>query len=284
MSTLALIAGNGSLPFLVARAYKAKAEHRVVAVGFKGDTDPALAALVDDFSWIGVGQLGRLIARFKKAGAEEAVMAGQITPTRLFAKVAFDARGLKVFAGLKNRKADTIFGAVAAELAKDGIRLVDSTRYLDEHLAAEGVFTRTQPTAAQLEDVAFGAEIARELGGLDVGQTVVVKNRAVVAVEAIEGTNETIARAGRLGGEGTVVVKMAKPKQDMRFDVPVIGPKTIEVMAEAKAAVIAVEAKRTLVVEPEATVAAADGQGVCVMAIPADFSTSSWKGEGRHGD
>jgi DUF1009 family protein len=272
MPTLGLIAGNGHLPFLVARAYRSRPEHRVVAVGFKGDTDPAIAELVDDFAWIGVGQLGRLIGRFKAAGADEAVMAGQITPTRLFAKVAFDARGLKVFAGLKNRKADTIFAAVSDELAKDGIRLVDSTRYLDEHLPGEGVLTRTQPTAEQLEDVAFGAEIARELGRLDIGQTVVVKDRAIVAVEALEGTNETIARAGRLGGEGVVVVKMAKPDQDMRFDVPVIGPRTIEAMTGAKAALLAIEAGRTLVVDETATVEGADAQGICVMAIPADFT------------
>jgi DUF1009 family protein len=272
MPTLGLIAGNGRLPFLVARAYKSKAGHRVVAVGFKGDTDPALGELVDEFSWIGVGQLGRLIRCFKDAGAEEAVMAGQITPTRLFAKVAFDARGLKVFAGLKDRKADTIFAAVGDELAKESIRLVDSTRYLDEHLPAEGVLTRTRPTPEQLKDVALGADVARALGALDVGQTVVVKNRAVVAVEAIEGTNETIARAGRLGGAGVVVVKMAKPNQDMRFDVPVVGPKTVEVMAEAGAALLTIEAKRTFVVDESATIAAADAHGICVMASPADFS------------
>jgi DUF1009 family protein len=272
MPALGLIAGNGRLPFLVAQAYKSKADHRVVAVGFKGDTDPALAALVDDFAWIGVGQLGRLIGRFTQAGVVEAVMAGQITPTRLFAKIAFDARGLRVFAGLKDRKADTIFAAVGSELAKDGIRLVDSTRYLDEHLPAEGVLTSTEPTPEQLDDVAFGAGIARELGRLDVGQTVVVKNRAVVAVEALEGTNETIARGGRLGGGGVVVVKMAKPDQDMRFDVPVIGPATIEAMAQAKAALIAIEAKRTFLVEEAATIRAANAQAICIMAIPASFS------------
>jgi DUF1009 family protein len=272
MPTLGLIAGNGRLPFLVGHAYGSKAGHRVVAVGFKGDTDPTLADLVDEFTWIGVGQLGRLIRLFKKAGVEEAVMAGQITPTRLFAKVAFDARGLKVVAGLKDRKADTIFAAVADELAKDGIRLVDSTRYLDEHLPGEGVLTRRQPTKEQLEDVAFGAGIARALGSLDVGQTVVVKDRAVVAVEAIEGTNETITRAGRLGGNGVVVVKMAKPRQDMRFDVPVVGPRTIEVMAEAKAAVLAIEAKRTFIIDERATIDAADGHGICVTAIAPDFA------------
>jgi DUF1009 family protein len=273
MPTLGLIAGNGRLPFLVAQAYKSKADRRVVAVGFKGDTDPALATLVDDFAWIGVGQLGRLIRRFKQAGTEEAVMAGQITPTRLFAKIAFDARGLKVFAGLKDRKADTIFAAVGDELARDGIRLVDSTRYLDEHLPAEGVLTRTQPTPEQLADVAFGAEAAVELGRLDVGQTVVVKNRAVVAVEALEGTNEAIERGGRLGGQGVVVVKMAKPEQDMRFDVPVIGPETIDALAAAGAALIAIEAKRTFLVEETTTLRAADAAGICVMAITAGFST-----------
>jgi len=272
MPTLGLIAGNGRLPFLVARAYTSKADHQVIAVGFKGDTEPSLAELVDEFTWVGVGQLGRLIRLFKKAGVEEAVMAGQITPTRLFSKVAFDARGLKVIAGLKDRKADTIFAAVADELAKDGMRLVDSTRYLDEHLPAEGVLTRAEPTAEQLADVAFGAGIARELGGLDVGQTVVVKNRAVVAVEAIEGTNETITRAGRLGGAGVVVVKMAKPGQDMRFDVPVVGPRTIDVMAEARAAVLAIEAKRTFVVDERATVEAADAHGICVVVIGPGFA------------
>jgi DUF1009 family protein len=273
MPTLGLIAGNGRLPFLVAQAYKEQADRRVVAVGFKGDTDPALAELVDDFAWIGVGQLGRLIGRFKEAGVDEAVMAGQITPTRLFSKIAFDVRGLKVFAGLKDRKADTIFAAVGRELAKDGIRLVDSTRYLDEHLPAEGVLTKRQPTRSELDDVAFGAGIARELGRLDVGQTVVVKDRAVVAVEALEGTNETIARGGRLGGAGVVVVKMAKPDQDLRFDVPVIGPKTIETMVEAKAALIAIEAKRTFLVEEKATLDAADAAGICVMAIKPGFTT-----------
>ncbi|MBN1919003.1 MAG: UDP-2,3-diacylglucosamine diphosphatase LpxI [Verrucomicrobia bacterium] len=273
MPTLGLIAGNGRLPFLVARAYKEQPGHRVVAVGFKGDTDPSLAEFVDEFAWIGVGQLGRLIRHFKAAGAEEAVMAGQITPARLFSKIAFDVRGLKVYAGLKDRKADTIFAAVARELDKDSIRLVESTRYLDEHLPAEGVLTKRQPAHQQLEDVAFGAGIARELGRLDVGQAVVVKDRAVVAVEAIEGTNETIARGGRLGGAGVVVVKMAKPDQDLRFDVPVIGPKTIEAMVEAKAALIAIEAKRTFLVEEKATLAAADAAGICVMAIPAEFST-----------
>ena len=272
MSTLGLIAGNGQLPFLVARAYASRGGGRVVAAGFKGDTDPTLAGLVDEFTWVGVGQLGRLIRVFKKAGASEAVMAGQITPTRLFSKVKFDVRGLKLYAGLKDRKADTIFTAVANEFAKDGIRLVDSTRYLDEHMPAEGVLTRTQPTREQLEDVAFGVGIARDLGGPDIGQTVVVKDRAVVAVEAIEGTNETITRGGRLSGEGTVVVKMAKPGQDMRFDVPVIGPKTIEVMAKAKAALVAVEAKRTLIVDQDATIKAADAHGICIMAVLADFA------------
>jgi DUF1009 family protein len=271
MPTLGLIAGNGRLPFLVAQAYKEQADHRVVAVGFKGDTDPALAELVDEFGWIGVGQLGRLIRRFKSAGAEEAVMAGQITPTRLFSKIAFDVRGLKVYAGLKDRKADTIFAAVGAELAKDGIQLVESTRYLDEHLPAEGVLTKRQPSPKQLDDVALGAIVARELGRLDVGQTVVVKDRAVVAVEALEGTNETIARGGRLGGGDVVIVKMAKPDQDLRFDVPVIGPKTIEAMIAAKAALIAIEAKRTFLVEQTATLAAADAAGICIVAIgPSD--------------
>jgi DUF1009 family protein len=264
---LGLIAGNGKFPLLLASCYKKRDGARIAAVGFRGDTSPDLTDLVDELLWVGVGQLGKVIKFFKNAGVSRAVMAGQIRPTRMFEKLKVDLRGLKVLSRLNNRKADSIFSSVAEEMMKDGIRLLDSTSFLKEFLAKEGVLTRRQPSERELEDVTFGLGIAKELGRLDIGQTVVVKDKAVVAVEALEGTDATIRRAGRLAGEGTVVVKTAKPSQDMRFDVPVIGIRTLRTMQEAKAAVLAVEAHKTLVLDEEEVLELASRHGICIMGI-----------------
>ncbi len=264
---LGLIAGNGKFPLLLASCYKKRAGARVEAVGFRGDTSPELADLVDNLIWVGVGQLGKVIKFFKNAGVSRAVMAGQIRPTRMFEKLKFDLRGLKVLSQLDNRKADSIFSSVAEEMRKDGITLLDSTCFLRDFLAKEGVLTDRQPSERELEDARFGARIAREIGRLDVGQTVVVKDKAIVAVEALEGTDETIRRGRKLAGEGTVVVKMSKPSQDMRFDVPVIGIETIRTMREAKAALLAVEAHKTLVMDDKQVKQLADESGICVIGL-----------------
>jgi len=264
---LGLIAGNGRFPLLVAACYKKKHGARIEAVGFRGETSPELADLVDNLLWVGVGQLGKVIRFFKKAGVSRAVMAGQIRPTRMFEKLKFDMRGLKVISRLDNRKADSIFSSVAEEMSKEGISLLDSTSFLKDFLAKEGVLSARQPTEKELEDVRFGAAIAKEMGRLDIGQTVVVKDKAIVAVEALEGTDETIRRGGRIAGEGTVVVKMAKPSQDMRFDVPVIGIETLRTMREAKVALLAVEAHRTLVIDEREVMELADHSGICVMGL-----------------
>jgi len=264
---LGLIAGNGKFPLLVASCYKKKRGARIEAVGFRGETEPELANFVDNLLWVGVGQLGKVIKFFKNAGVSKAVMAGQIRPTRLFEKVKFDLRGLKVLSRLGDRKADSIFSSVAEEMSKDGISLMDSTAFLKDFLAKEGVLTARQPTEKELQDARFGAEIAREVGRLDIGQTVVVKDKAIVAVEALEGTDQTIRRAAKLAGDGTVVVKMAKPSQDMRFDVPVVGVETIRVVAEVKASLLAVEAHKTLLIDEEEALRLADSSGICVMGL-----------------
>ncbi|MDP2896599.1 MAG: UDP-2,3-diacylglucosamine diphosphatase LpxI [bacterium] len=267
---LGLIAGNGKFPLLLATNYKKKPGARVEAVGFHGETSPELEKFVDNLLWVGVGQIGKLIKFFKQAGVSKAVMAGQIRPTRMFEKLKFDLRGLKLLSRIENRKADSIFSAVAEEMAKDGIELLDSTTFLKDSLAKEKVLTRRQPTEKELEDVRFGAQIARELGRLDIGQTVVVRDKAIVAVEALEGTDETIRRGGKLAGGETVVVKMAKPSQDMRFDVPVIGVETIRTMKESGASVLAVEAQKTLVLDEEEVVELANREGICVMGFSAE--------------
>lgn len=267
---LGLIAGNGKFPLLLSANYKKRPGARIVAVAFHGETSPELEKLVDKLLWVAVGQLGKVIKFFKADGVARAVMAGQIRPTRMFEKLKFDLRGLKLISRIENRKADSIFSAVAEEMAKDGIELLDSTTFLKDSLAQDRVFTRRQPTDKELEDVRFGAEIARELGRLDIGQTVVVKDKAIVAVEALEGTDETIRRAGKLAGGETVVVKMAKPSQDMRFDVPVIGPQTIQAMREGGASLLAIEAGKTLVLDQEEVIDLANRNGICLMGFSAE--------------
>jgi DUF1009 family protein len=264
---LGLIAGNGKFPVLLASCYKKRNGGRIAAVAFRGETSDEVEGLVDELEWVAVGQLGKVIKFFKNSGVSRAVMAGQIRPTRMFEKLKIDLRGLKVLSGLKSRTADTIFSSVAEEMLKDGIQLLDSTSFLKDYLAKEGVLTRRQPSEQKLEDATFGVCIAKEIGRLDIGQTVVVKDKAIVAVEALEGTDETIRRGGRIAGEGTVVVKTAKPSQDMRFDVPVIGVETIRALQEAKAALLAVEADKTLVLDEEEALKLADGGGICVMGL-----------------
>lgn len=267
METLGLIAGNGQFPLLLARSFKKNHRHRITAVGFKGDTLPELKSLVDEFHWVGVGQLGRLIKLFTRSGVTKAVMAGQITPTRMFKKARFDLKGIALYTGLKDKKADTIFTAVADQMKKEGITLLDSTAFLKDHLPKKGLLARTKPTPEQVKDIQFGQKIAREMSRLDVGQTVVVKDRAIVAVEALEGTDQTIRRGGKLTRSGAVVVKLAKPSQDMRFDVPVIGPSTIKTMIEAKAAVLAIEAGKTLIIDKARVVKTADRHKIALIAI-----------------
>lgn len=263
---LGLIAGGGVFPLMVADAAREKG-FRVVAVAHEGETDPLLSQKVDEIAWIKLGQLGRLIKVLKKAGAAKTVMAGTINKRKMFENVLPDLRGLTLMSRLAIFHDDDILRAVARELQKEGIRIVSSAEHLPELLAPAGNLTRRKPSPSEREDVEFGWTIAKELGRLDIGQCVVVRKKTVLALEAIEGTNETILRGGTLAKEKAVVVKVSKPNQDLRFDVPAIGPETIQVMSRVKASVLAVEAGKTLIFDKPATISYADRLNIVVLAL-----------------
>ena len=269
---IGLIAGNGSFPFLVLRAAR-QLGHEVTVVAIEGEAFPDLENLAAEtggtsFTWIRLGELGRCLEVFSGAGVTEAVMAGQVKHVKLFGGVMPDPTLLSVLARLKARNTDALIAAIADELAGHGITLLDSTTLLADLLAGPGVLSRAKPSEAILADFEFGYRVADAVAGLDVGQTIVVKDRAVVAVEAMEGTDRAIARAGELAGAGTRVVKVAKPRQDMRFDVPVVGVGTIDAMRAAGADGLSIDAGRTLVLDGDAFFRAADEAGVVVVGRP----------------
>ena len=266
---LGLIAGNGRFPFLVAAAARRRGR-KVVAVAIREETSPELAGEVDEIEWVSLGQLGRCIAALKGGGVSEAVMAGQVQHRQLFSGIVPDARLLGLLARLAFKNTDSLIGAVADVLEKEGIRLLPSTSLLEDQLATPGAMTRRTPSRQARRDMAYGRRVARTLAGLDLGQTVVIKDQAAVALEAMEGTDEVIRRAGRIAGPGTTVVKLAKPGQDMRFDVPVVGLGTLEAMGAAGAATLAVEAGRTLLLERERLLGLAEGQGIVVWGLSGD--------------
>lgn len=262
---LGLIAGNGRFPLLFADAAR-QAGYAVTAVAHRGETPETLSGRVDDLYWIKVGQLGHLIDHFKTAGVDTVVMAGGITKTRMFTEYRPDWRAVKVLARVRHFKDDVLLRAVAQELESEGITVGDATRYLPELIAREGVLT-TNPSSDQWEDIRFGVTMVREIGRLDIGQCVVVKHRTVLAVEAIEGTDDAIRRGGTLARGGAVVVKMAKPHQDLRFDIPAVGPTTIASMREVGAVVLALEAGKTLLLDKEPFFSAAREAGIAVVGI-----------------
>jgi DUF1009 family protein len=262
---LGLIAGNGKFPLLFAQKAKQQ-DYKVIAAGVKGDTSFLLKFLVDKYACFKVGDLKKLFQFFKESGVDKVMMAGQVDPNNLFEKnVAFDDEFRDLFNALQDRKADTIFTAVADRLKTQGLELVDSTFLLKENLAPEGTITRRGPTVEELDDIAFGATIAKEMGGIDVGQTVVVKNKAIVAIEAMEGTDRTIMRGGKIAQDGAVIVKMSKPEQDVRFDVPVIGPRTIKSMIKSKASCLGIEAGKTLIIDYDKCVSLANKASICIV-------------------
>ncbi len=265
---LGLIAGNGRFPFLVAAAAR-RAGRPVVAVAVREEAAPELEREVDAFHWVGLGQLGRCIEVLRGAGVREAVMAGQVKHRQIFSDIVPDLKLMGVLARLALRNTDSLIGGVAEALGREGITLVSSIALLEDQLATAGAMTRRAPSKDERKDIEYGCTIARTLAGMDLGQTVVVKGRAAVALEAMEGTDEVIRRAGRIAGPGTVVVKVAKPRQDVRFDVPVVGAGTLEAMREAGARTLALEPGRTLLMDKPAFLEAAEGAGVAVWGIDA---------------
>lgn len=267
MEKIGLIAGNRKFPIIFSQAAKKK-NYYVVAVAIKGDTSSALTKSVDKIYWLGLGDFSRMFEIFKSEGISKAVMAGQITPRRLFSKeINKDARLKNLLTNIKDKRPDTIFGEIAKELKQAGIELMDSTLFIDELLPNKGTLTNREPGFEAWEDVYFGLDLAKQIAYLDIGQSVAVKNKVIVAVEALEGTDNLIRRAGRLAGKGVTIVKVSKPAQDMRFDIPVVGVNTIKNLAKIGAACLAIEAKKTLFIDREESIKAAEKNGICIAAV-----------------
>ena len=266
-STIAIIAGAGRFPFHVAKEAKRQG-CSVLALGLRGWADPALATVADTYEEIAIGQLGRLIDCLKSHHTPQAIMAGKVTKEILFdERASFDAQTLEVLSQVRDYSVTALLGAVANRLAREGVTLLDSSTFLKDHLCPDGVLTSRAPSPAEHEDIRIGLRTARALAAMDVGQTVVVRHRVVIAVEALEGTDAAIRRAHALAGKELVVVKMASPNHDRRFDLPVIGHDTIKILVESGASCLAVEAGTTLLLERPSLIAAANTAGVSLIGV-----------------
>lgn len=268
IETLGIIAGNRSLPLLFARQAREAGVKHLVAVAFEGETDPALAALVDEVVWVKVGQLSKMIAVFTDRNIRQCVMLGQVAPKNLY-EVRPDLRAVGVLFRLKERNAHSIFGALAQELSKDGVELVEATPWLRPMMPGLDFRLGRKLTGEQQADVDFGFRMAKEISRMEIGQTVVVKEGTVLAVEGFEGTDKCLARGGELAGPkgGAVAVKVAKLNHDMRFDIPCLGPQTLETCARTGVAVLAFEAGRSLLLEQELCAALADRHRLAIATV-----------------
>jgi len=263
--TLGIIAGNGVYPRLLADGARRAGVKKIVAAAFTDETDPALGQHVELIEWMRVGQLGRLLKFFRGQNIHHAIMAGQIAPKNLF-DLRPDLKALILLGKLKERNAESVFAAIGDELAKIDVDLLSATTFLEDSLAQPGLIAGPKVSTRQEHDVELGWNAAKEIARLDIGQTIIIKNGTIVAVEALEGTNEAVKRGGTLAREGAAMVKVSKPNQDMRFDVPVIGVETVRVAAESGVRVIAVEAGKTLLLERDAVIALANSSKISVVA------------------
>jgi UDP-2,3-diacylglucosamine hydrolase len=264
--TFGLIAGNGTFPFLVVRGAK-KVGERLVVVAIKEEADKSIEEIAEKVVWVGIGQLGKMINFFKSEGVEKAVMAGQVKHVQIFGSAFPDWRMAKMLYNLPRRNTDSLIGGIAAELSKEGIELIDSTYFTQDNLAKEGVLTKRKPKDFELENIEYGLTVANEIARLDLGQTIVVRQKACVAIEAMEGTDATIKRAGELAKGNLTVIKVAKPNQDMRFDVPVVGLPTIKTMIEAGATCLCITPNKTLIFDIEEMLKLADDNKISVIAV-----------------
>ena len=262
--TYGLIAGNGQFPFLVVEGAR-KQGVPLAVVAIKEETEPRIDEVAENVAWVGIGQLGKMIAHFKAHGVTKAMMAGQVKHVQIFSGALPDVRMLKMLWNLPKRNTDALIGGVADELAKEGIELLDSTYFVQDHLAPSGVLTKRKPSDVEQENIDYGLHIAGEIARLDLGQTIVLRAKACVAIEAMEGTDATIRRAGELANGKLTVVKVAKPDQDMRFDVPVVGVPTIESMIAAGATCLSITSGKTLVFDRDAMLQLANKNGISVV-------------------
>ncbi len=264
---LGLIAGNGKFPILFAIEARRKGTE-IVAIGIKEETSKELEKYVAKIHWLGVGELSRLLKIFSEECISSAVMAGQVQHKHLFdGAIKIDPRMWDLLNKLKDKKTDSLIGAIAGVLESSGIKLLESTTFLWDYLPEKGILTDKELSGENIADIEFGRDIAKSIAGLDIGQTVVVKNKTVLAVESIEGTDEAIKRGAKYGKEGIVVVKVSKPAQDMRFDIPVIGPETMSLLKELQASCLAIEAKKTLIIDKNETIKAANDSGIGIIAL-----------------
>lgn len=269
---LILIAGSGTYPLELAASARAQGLARIFVLAFKHETDKAIERLADEIVWLPLGQVTAAREALKKTGIRHAVMAGRVTPTHIFS-MRIDREAIRLLSRIATRNAHTVFGGAADELLKMGIELLPASLFMERAMPAVGPLTSRTPTHDQQRDIALGLKVAKATSALEIGQTVVVKGGQILAVEALEGTDEAIERGGRIGGPGAVVVKVAKHGHDMRFDIPIIGPRTIKIIAKIKGAALAIEAGRTIILERQAAIAAAEKQGVAMVAIdPATYN------------
>jgi UDP-2,3-diacylglucosamine hydrolase len=263
-----LIAGNGRFPFLILQSARQQ-NIDVVVAAIKEETFAEIESCGYPVHWLGLGQLGKLIKLFQKSGVRKAIMAGQVKHAQIFGSAFPDLTMIRMLAGLKHKNTDSLIGGIARVLEESGIALVDSTVLLKPYLAPHGTLTRRGLTSSEKCDADYGRPIARQLAALDIGQTIVVRDRAVLAVEAMEGTDAVIRRAGELGNQaGLTVIKVSKPEQDMRFDIPVIGIQTLNHMIDCGATALIIDAQRTLIFDKEEVVEAADKNDIAIVALP----------------
>ncbi|MFH1338965.1 MAG: UDP-2,3-diacylglucosamine diphosphatase LpxI [Candidatus Omnitrophota bacterium] len=267
MPRIGLIAGNRKFPLLFAGQARKKS-YSVVAVAIKGETHPGLSNLVEKIYWLGLRDFSKVFDIFKDENITEVAMVGQINPRQLFRPQIRNSPELKpLLDSLRDKRADTIFGAIAKKLEEHGIKVLDSTFLLDEFLPKKGVLTRMQPAFHQWEDIYLGLSIAKEIAYLDIGQTVATKDKAIVAIEALEGTDNLIRRSGGITRSGVIIIKVSKPAQDMRFDVPVVGLNTVKNLIRARAAGLAIEARKTLFIDQDQALKLAERYGVFIVAV-----------------
>jgi DUF1009 family protein len=263
---LGLIAGNGSFPLLLAEEAQRRGD-TVIAVALKEEADPSIAKHANELTWLSIGQLGKTIAFLKDHGVTEAIMAGQVKHTQLFRNILPDLRAAKLLTKVINKKAESLLSTVIHEFEEEGIHFLPSTTYLEHWICGKGILTKRHLSAAEEADIDFGIPLAREMAAHDIGQTIVVKDKTVVAVEAMEGTDACIRRAGEIAGKGCVVIKVARPGQDLRFDIPVVGSKTLESLHAAGAKVLALEAGKTLLLNKDNLLKEANAIGLTLTGI-----------------
>jgi DUF1009 family protein len=271
VSELAILAGKGDYPLLLAQSARQQGVKRIVAIAFRHETERAISRYCDQVHWIYLGQLQAVLDAFRSTGIKHAVMAGQITPTHLFS-LRLDRAALSMLNRLRERNAHTIFGAFCDELKGIGLQLLPAHLFMESAMPPAGLIANRSPSSSEESDINLGIQVAKTTSGIEIGQTVVLKQGTILAVEAFEGTDEAILRAGRLGGPGIVVVKVAKRGHDMRFDIPVIGTRTLKTLRKVKAGVLAVEAGRTILLQREELIRQANRMNLCLTAVPTEDS------------